>query len=519
MLEIRRRLLAMRQPSHRSRAAGQDTLVFGVLATILALVCLLTLVLSVVFARAESQATTDATALSGLAQQILNAMVDQETGERGYLLTGDQTLLDPFRQGHDTLQQLWPQAETRAASMDGDAPTLLAAVERSATAWQTAIGDPETDVAASGRQQAATAVSTTRGKTLFDQFRQDDAALIAYTQKVRAQETQRRVTLAHTLAGLLIVLSLLGLLALILLQYVHVVTRRYLVWAASSEATSRAKDEFISVASHELRTPVAVIKANVQLMLRRLRRAQIRLEVPPEEAESWSATLDQAKEIDRHTTRMTALIDQLQDVNLIMMDRFQIVRDRVDVVALARRVVDETRYEDTTAPEPRITFECDHGSIDANVDAHRIAQALSSLLHNAVKFSPRSAVIEVRIEVRDRDLECAVRDEGVGIPREDQESLFQLFYRAGNAMQHRIGGIGLGLYVARAIVERHDGRIWMTSEEGRGSTFAFSLPGCVVATGPHLSPGTGPEGESGPLVVQGPWSEPAETHGQAATTG
>lgn len=516
MLELGKRLIERRPVSRRSRTTGQDALVFGILAAILALVCVVALVLSVVFARSDSQMTTDAAALSGLAQQILNAMVDQETGERGYLLTGDQSFLDPYRQGRDRLQQLWPQAEVRAANIDGEAPKLLAAVERSATAWQTVVGDPEMDMVSASRSQPA-ASAAARGEDFFSQFRQDDAALIAYTQKVRTQEAQRRLALTHTLTGLLIALSLLGLLALVLLQYVHVMTRRYLVWAASSEATSRAKDEFLSVASHELRTPVAVIKANVQLMLRRLRRAQLRLEVPPEEAESWSATLDQAKEIDRHTTRLTALIDQLQDVNLIMMERFQIIRDRADVAALARRAVEEARYVDTTAPEPRISLECAYSSIEANVDARRIGQVLRSLLHNAVKFSPRGAVIEVGIEVRDRDVEVSVRDEGVGIPLEDQESLFQLFYRAGNAMQHRIGGLGLGLYVARAIVERHGGRIWMTSEEGRGSTFAFSLPGCLVATArpePEAEAGRAPD----PQVVQGPWGQSPQAHEQAATS-
>jgi len=109
-------------------------------------------------------------------------------------------------------------------------------------------------------------------------------------------------------------------------------------------------------------------------------------------------------------------------------------------------------------------------------DEERISQVLYNLLNNAVKYSPRGGTIRVGGQALDREVLVYVSDEGIGIPKEEQDHLFQRFYRVDSGLRRQTPGVGLGLYLSRAIIEAHGGRIWVESEAGKGATFYFTLP-------------------------------------------
>src|SRR5581483_9011914 len=146
----------------------------------------------------------------------------------------------------------------------------------------------------------------------------------------------------------------------------------------------------------------------------------------------------------------------------------------VDLVGLAAEAVERLRpFADRSGIRVSVTAP-EAGELPPVVgNAERLGQILVNLLHNAIKFSPDGTSVEVRLERVPGGLRIAVRDEGIGIPREAQSRIFERFYKVDRA---RGGGTGLGLAIARHIVEAHGGRIWVESEEGRGSTFFVVLP-------------------------------------------
>lgn len=109
-------------------------------------------------------------------------------------------------------------------------------------------------------------------------------------------------------------------------------------------------------------------------------------------------------------------------------------------------------------------------------DRDKVRQVLMNLLDNAVKYSPHDGRIELRIEPAERGVRLAVRDQGLGIPQQEQPRIFEKFYRLNPALTRGVGGTGLGLYICRGLVERMHGRLWVESKEGRGSTFFVELP-------------------------------------------
>lgn len=221
----------------------------------------------------------------------------------------------------------------------------------------------------------------------------------------------------------------------------------------------RLKDEFISVASHELKTPLTVVKGYGQILLQKL-------EALPERA----AEARLSRQILDQADRMSALADRLLDVSRIQFGRLQLERQQVDLAELVRQVSESMQVG---IPDHAIRVRAEQ-PVEALVDPDRIEQVLSNLISNAAKYSPAGTDIEVTLEQREDHALISVRDHGPGIPREQQPFIFQRFYRARTGEGKR--GLGLGLYLSKGIVEAHGGRIWFESEEGKGTTFYVLLP-------------------------------------------
>jgi PAS domain S-box-containing protein len=215
------------------------------------------------------------------------------------------------------------------------------------------------------------------------------------------------------------------------------------------------RDEFLSTAAHEFKTPLAVIKAYAQLMRRR--------DTP--EAQALAV-------IERQVDRLSRLVQQMLDASRLRLDGGSGPLERFDLSVLASEIVDGMR---PAAPRHALRLHA-KGPAPVLGDRERIGRVLTCLVDNAVRFSPSGGDVEARVEAGEDEVTVAVRDHGVGIPAERQGHLFERFYRAHAGTPEDYGGLGVGLDLAREIVRRHGGRIWFESAPGDGSTFHFSLP-------------------------------------------
>ncbi|HXG58764.1 MAG TPA: ATP-binding protein, partial [Thermoanaerobaculia bacterium] len=223
----------------------------------------------------------------------------------------------------------------------------------------------------------------------------------------------------------------------------------------------RKKDEFLSVASHELRTPLTTIKGYTQLL------AQTAGELKDDERSTYlNAVLSEVE-------RMMGLISELLDVSRIETNRLQIHPAPVRWGEFVERRVSAFRVQH---PGRRIRFE--RAAPDAVVlaDPDRMRQVIDNLLSNAIKYSPEGSDIEVETSCESGFLLTSVIDHGIGIPGDEIPQLFERFHRARNVSSRYYGGLGLGLYIARAIIESHHGSIHVDSQEGGGSRFTIRLP-------------------------------------------
>lgn len=243
---------------------------------------------------------------------------------------------------------------------------------------------------------------------------------------------------------------------------------------AEAEAAVRARDQFLSIAAHELRTPVSSIKGYAQMLLRAQRKGTIT-------AERIKRSLET---IDSSTDRLTLLTSDLLDVSRIRLGQLPLRPADLDLAAKVRSVVQ--RHQESIGGSHRIDVSVQPGAYLVMADGDRIDQVLTNLLQNATRYSPGCDRIDVTLGVRNDEVTLAVRDQGIGLPPGDDSGIFAPFERATNAIAHNLPGLGLGLYICRGIIERHGGQIWAESDgEGCGTAFVVTLP--TAGHGPSLS--------------------------------
>ncbi|HET7771926.1 MAG TPA: ATP-binding protein [Chloroflexota bacterium] len=233
-----------------------------------------------------------------------------------------------------------------------------------------------------------------------------------------------------------------------------------------AEAAAAAREEFLSIAAHELKTPMTTLRGTVQLGLRRLEQDG---QVDPKRLERYLRT------VDEQSAKLVRLTEQLLDVSRIQSGQLSLERRELDLVPLAAGVVEATQER---TDRHRITLQAPPQAPVA-ADGLRLEQVLINLLDNAVKYSPDGGAIEVEIATAEpkggrRVLELSVRDHGLGVPPEHLPHIFDRLYR-GHTMNYS-PGMGLGLYVARQIVELHGGEIAVESPRGGGARFTVRLP-------------------------------------------
>jgi signal transduction histidine kinase len=250
---------------------------------------------------------------------------------------------------------------------------------------------------------------------------------------------------------------------------------------ARERAAQRIKDDFLSIVSHELRTPLTSIQGYSQLLEGRI----------SGEHGGESKEMAHIRVIRSQVGRMRRLVDDLLDVSRI--DRrggVSIEPVDFDLAEEVRSAVARLQREHPNRP---VDLSAD-GSIPVHADRDRIDQVLTNLLDNAVKYSPDGGPIRVVAERRGGEAEVRVSDAGVGISPEHRDHVFERFYQAdGDAGRRRFGGLGLGLYISRAIVDAHGGRIWAAENaiDGTGSVFGFRIPRLALPIAPSEIAPTG----------------------------
>jgi PAS domain S-box-containing protein len=223
----------------------------------------------------------------------------------------------------------------------------------------------------------------------------------------------------------------------------------------------QAREDFLAIASHELKSPLTALKLGVDSLRRRIGAGG---EVPA----SLIPTLDS---IDRQVARFSRLVSDLLDITRIAGGRFHLRYENLDLVALVRDAIELLDPEAaTTGAEIRLHAA---GSIRGRWDRLRLGGAIANLLSNAIKYGKRRP-IDVTVESCGATAWISVRDRGDGIPLDDQSLIFERFTRA--AKGHNPGGLGLGLYIARQIAEQHHGRLSVESRPSEGATFTIELP-------------------------------------------
>jgi signal transduction histidine kinase len=232
---------------------------------------------------------------------------------------------------------------------------------------------------------------------------------------------------------------------------------------AEAEAAVRLREQFLAIASHELKTPLTALIGFGQLLQIRAQRSST---IPERDAQSVKSILEQADRLNR-------MINALLDVSRIEQGQLRLEYTRIDLSALAHHTVAELQSMNS---EQRFEIHAPDTPILIEGDPLRLEQVLYNLLGNAMKYSPDGGTITVGITTQDEVVYVAVRDRGIGIPEHDLPHLFERFYRASNVSVDNIAGVGIGLYVVQEIVALHNGTIAVESKENQGSTFTIGLP-------------------------------------------
>lgn len=229
--------------------------------------------------------------------------------------------------------------------------------------------------------------------------------------------------------------------------------------AANLQQGEQLRREMTADIAHELRTPLSVIQGNLEAILDG---------VYPPDSEHIQPALDQAQLLAR-------LVEDLRTLALAEAGQLSLDRQPTDIAELTRRVV--ASFEPKAA-DKRVTLSVDAAPAlpPVHADGQRIAQVLTNLLGNALRYTPQDGRVAVRVSAQDSSILVAVNDSGPGISEEDLPHIFDRFYRADKSRSREGGGSGLGLAIARSIVEAHGGRIWAESKAGQGTTLAFTLP-------------------------------------------
>lgn len=222
----------------------------------------------------------------------------------------------------------------------------------------------------------------------------------------------------------------------------------------------KRKDDFISMASHELKTPITSMNGYVYALEKNLNE------------NNFDTSKKIINKVQMQINKQSKLVADLLDTTRLQVQQLQLVEDYFDINTL---VTDTIADLQATTSTHTITV---NGSCSQKIfgDKERISQVVNNFVTNALKFSPREKIVEVSITENKNDVVISVTDKGLGMDNKHLKKIFERFYRVYDEKEKTYPGMGVGLYIAKEIIDRHNGKIWTKSKKGQGSTFYFSLP-------------------------------------------
>ncbi len=225
----------------------------------------------------------------------------------------------------------------------------------------------------------------------------------------------------------------------------------------------RLKSEFISIASHQLKSPITALRWVVEGLVK---------DTAKKRYASVHEQVLASQEIVRH---MNDLVNALLNVSRVETGRIAVHTEMTNMALLAKNAITEVSHS-AKAKKQKITVSADEGLVKISVDPLLITEVLKNLLTNAIKYTPKGGEISIRVSKSGSDILTRVADNGYGIPKHEQKRVFHKFYRGTNIVSLEPDGNGLGLYLVKRIVDISGGKIWFDSTEGQGTTFSFTLP-------------------------------------------
>jgi signal transduction histidine kinase len=403
-------------------------------------------------ARQETEAVRRVADLHLLAEQIV-------TAGRGYLLTAQPVYLERFRAANQGFASTLDETVTAPGSRrEADLIEIRHAWSRYVLAADAAVqrraheGD-EAVVPYFERVMSPARDSLEKSLQALQHDEREEVAAALARSGFQGREAALAVGFT-TLIAFFVSLWLSGTTR-------HRLSEQFLALdAATARATAAvdARDELLAVVSHDLRNPVTAILMNTALALRKL---------------STGGPTVQLERVHGAALRMRHLIEELLETARIDHAGLVLARQRCELAEVVTEVV-EMLEPQASAKEVSLSAELPGGGCAAYVDRHRITRVLSNLCSNAVKFTPRGGQVKVRVEREaDGTVRCAVSDTGPGVPPAELPRLFEKHWQA---RREGTEGLGLGLYIAKSLVEAHGGTLWAASPLGQGATFCFRLP-------------------------------------------
>lgn len=227
-----------------------------------------------------------------------------------------------------------------------------------------------------------------------------------------------------------------------------------------SQLDSHRNKEFLSFASHELKTPLTSLKAYLQLALKSFNR---------EPTQHTLTFLHKAEDV---SNKMAKLIFDLLDISKIHAGKLALQKEPVELIGMLEEI---TNSNQLLYPSHQLKFSFSE-EISIEIDKERIEQVMVNIINNAVKYSPNANVVELNVEKKHGHVQIAVRDYGDGIEEENKSKIFDKFYRIEELTSKTVSGLGIGLFISSEIIKQHDGNIWVENNEGGGATFFIILP-------------------------------------------
>lgn len=395
-------------------------------------------------------------------EALLSTLKDAETGQRGYLLTEDPKYLAPYETALERVGTI--VAHLRLLTADNPVQReRLALLERNVTERVEELQQTVVLMEHGDRAGAMDVVRSDAGKDMMDAVR-DSAAIMTRTEwdLLQQRDANSRASFRTAVASNLLTV-LTGAFLVVVVFYLgqrNLRTRRRA--EESMKDAARRKDEFLAMLAHELRGPLAPLSNMLQVMKR----------------EDCGADLHRQAlgTMERQLGQMVRLVDDLLDVNRITRGKLQLRRNRVELASIVQQSLEVSRPVAESARH-QLTVTLPTAPIYVDADPLRMSQVFTNLLHNACKFTEAGGDIRLTAERQGDEAVVNVKDSGVGIPPAMLGGIFGLFSQVDTTLERSRGGLGIGLSLAKSLVEMHGGSIEARSEGvGHGSEFVVRLP-------------------------------------------